>query len=181
MYLELLSMTRTMISEHLGRLRTLISDLDNLSSQYSEYKKTSHETPFNIILASSELYYRENYHSDIIAAIIKRGDFYRMFIRWLNLLHKCVEIDYNNYADIKVEREEGRIDILIKSDASKHCIIVENKINNASDMDRQLPRYIETQKKIYLLLMRWFTFLLMAITDRIKNHGVLRTSLHLKS
>jgi hypothetical protein len=36
---------------------------------------------------------------------------------------------------------ENRIDILIKDKETMHCIIIENKINNAGDTFRQLPKY----------------------------------------
>jgi hypothetical protein len=53
--------------------------------------------------------------------------------------NNCIE-DIN-YIDSKVTREENRIDILIKDDKTMHCILVENKINNAGDTSRQLPKY----------------------------------------
>lgn len=46
---------------------------------------------------------------------------------------------------VTVEREEKRIDILIKIDNPKYkkAIIIENKINDACDQDNQLARYYE--------------------------------------
>jgi hypothetical protein len=52
-------------------------------------------------------------------------------------------IEKENYASAKAKREHRDIDILVWSEASKHCIIVENKINNAQDQQRQLPRYYD--------------------------------------
>ena len=63
------------------------------------------------------------------------------FIEMLN--KKGKNIDSNNYLDAAVTREEGKVDILIKSDISKKAIIIENKINNAGDMQRQIPRYYD--------------------------------------
>ena len=53
------------------------------------------------------------------------------------------QIDFQDYQDATAIREEGKIDILIKSDNSKHAIIIENKMNDAGDMPRQLPRYFD--------------------------------------
>lgn len=99
------------------------------------------EKPFNIILASSDLYLRENYHSDIISSIIsQKPEYVYLFIDYLNLFEKN-KINKNNYINPKVTREENKIDILIKDDKTMHCIIIENKINNAGDTYRQLLKY----------------------------------------
>ncbi len=63
------------------------------------------------------------------------------FIEMLN--KKGKNIESNDYQDAEVTREEGKVDILIKSDISKKAIIIENKINNAGDMQRQIPRYYD--------------------------------------
>lgn len=52
-------------------------------------------------------------------------------------------INPQDYYDAVVVREEGKIDILIKSEINKKAIVIENKINNAGDMPRQLPRYYD--------------------------------------
>jgi hypothetical protein len=142
MNLAMLSKTKNLISDHLDQLIALTSRIRPLASKY---KITSLEMPFNIVLASSELYYRENFHSDIIASIINHGEFHRKFISWLSQISRK-NIDESDYRDRVVAIEEGKIDILVKSEESKHCIIVENKINNAGDMKRQIPRYIEKQR-----------------------------------
>ena len=45
------------------------------------------------------------------------------------------------YRNAEVERECHHIDILIKGKG--HCIIIENKINDARDMDKQMSRYFK--------------------------------------
>jgi hypothetical protein len=122
------------------------NEIEGLLGTASKYKIENTSKPFNIILSSSDLYYRENFHSDLIQAILDQGSFLSMFIDWLNTFDELrdKEIDKNNYNDnSSIKREESRIDILIENKKSMHCIIVENKINNAGDMDRQLPKYIE--------------------------------------
>jgi hypothetical protein len=43
--------------------------------------------PYNIILAASDIYYRENYHSDIMAYILENEkDTIKYFIEYINNL-----------------------------------------------------------------------------------------------
>ena len=111
---------------------------------------------FNAFALVSEVYYRENFHSDIIAAILNPHSghghgtlFLRKFIDFLADEAKAngndkVSRNLRNLAfddTVEVAREKGHIDVKIT--ASDWTIIVENKINGAVDMDRQIPRYIE--------------------------------------
>jgi hypothetical protein len=71
---------------------------------------------------------------------------------FIAMLNKAgCDIDNMNYSDAVVVREQARIDILISSEESKRAIVIENKINNASDMPRQLPRYYDYVSKKYSL------------------------------
>ena len=120
------------------------------------------EFGFNAFALMSDHYKRENYHSDIIAALLdphERHDggvvFLRKFIDYVtsvaeqrgnvevanNLKHLIVD---NN---AEVVREESKIDILIKG--VNGLIVIENKINGAGDMPRQIPRYVEYCQKTY--------------------------------
>ncbi len=90
--------------------------------------------PFAIV---SDVFYRENFHSDILRVLIdpktehNEGDKYlRLFLDFLR--SHDVPLSESAYTNASVIREEGRIDILIKTDNSpKKAIIIENKINNA--------------------------------------------------
>jgi hypothetical protein len=125
--------------------------IKSLQSKVGSYKDIDDTEPFNIILAASEFYYRENYHSDVLFYILKnRKHTLNQFIKYINTLPDSQVIDENNYLDFEIEREEHRIDLLIKS--TNHCIIIENKINNAGDMPRQLPNYYNKQKKEGLIV-----------------------------
>jgi hypothetical protein len=103
------------------------------------------DSHFNIFTAFSDFYYRENLHSDIIKYIfdphtekIGNSKYMRIFKNYIeNGLGKKIELDLNT---ITIEREKDKIDILIK-DCMNNCILVENKINNADDMNDQLGRY----------------------------------------
>lgn len=123
----------------------LDSYINNMKSLAIKYKKNVVSAPFNIILAASDYYYRENFHSDIIATILKNDRFFSPFVNWINSLGS-LNIDVSKYDNREITRETTRIDILINDKSSKKCIIIENKINNACDMDRQIPRYVEIER-----------------------------------
>ena len=59
----------------------------------------------------------------------------------INLIRKQNEIKKSDFSNFSIFREKERIDILILDDYSKKAIIIENKINNAADTNRQLPKY----------------------------------------
>ena len=124
------------------------------------------EIGFNAFALVSDVYYRENFHSDIIAAILNphsdHGEgtlFLKKFLTFvsdvardegerdegkeyfLKLAEKLQALVPTVDDSVEVAREEGRIDVKIT--AHNWTIIVENKINGAYDMDRQIPRYIE--------------------------------------
>ena len=86
--------------------------------------------PFNLILSSSDFYYRENFHSDIICSIFNQKPlFVKEFIVFIQSCKTSLNIDLSNYNKPYALRETDKIDILIKDKKSNHCIIIENKIN----------------------------------------------------
>ena len=128
----------------------------NILIDYDVAVKNSVPIGFNIFPAISDTFYRENFHSDVLKAFLSTnsqseydfgqhcdGDLYlQIFIDMINAqkeTQSLTPIKGELYQTAVVEREPHRIDILIKGE--NHCIIVENKINDASDMIRQLPRY----------------------------------------
>ena len=121
---------------------------------YSKVKRSKSGNPFNVFTMASDLYYRENFHSDIIRVFLdtaenhKEGNaFLFAFIDFINKsFDNIVSISKQDYESAKAERESGNIDILVSSEASKHCIIIENKMNNAPDTHRQLPKYYDRMK-----------------------------------
>lgn len=54
----------------------------------------------------------------------------------------------SQFTNGKVWRERGRIDLCIINESASACVIIENKINNAPDQDRQLERYHEFAKSM---------------------------------
>ncbi len=128
------------------------TDIAKLLKEYREIVKKDYIDKFNVFTITSDLYYRENYHSDILAAFLRHKDedtgkyiLLETFIEMMNASkkkHSGKSIEF--YSKPVIEREEHRIDILIKDENTNHCIIIENKINDAVDMYRQLPGYYET-------------------------------------
>lgn len=154
----------TEISEFLGKHKNTIekyieainaflgnNKVKHVAWNYSERKSSREEESFNVFKLASDLYYRENFHSDIIKAFLdpnekhKGGNLY--LFSFIDFINECfsnkIFISKHNYTNAIVVREAGRIDILIKSETSKHCIIIENKLYNANDTERQLPKYYD--------------------------------------
>lgn len=131
---------------------------EDMLQKYREYidKNNFEENyPFNIFELISDIYYRENFHSDIIAKLFENEIVLKNFLDFIG-------VDKSKYENCEVEREESKIDILIKTE--KNCIIVENKLNWAKDMSEQLFRYynecknnkkLEVDKIVYLSPNSW--------------------------
>ena len=131
---------------------------EDMLKRYREYidKNNFEENyPFNIFELISDIYYRENFHSDIIAKLFENEIVLKNFLDFIG-------VDKSKYENCEVEREESKIDILIKTE--KNCIIVENKLNWAKDMPEQLFRYynecknnkkLEVDKIVYLSPNSW--------------------------
>ncbi len=120
--------------------------------------RPSDDLGFNPFVLMSDMYYRENFHSDIIAAILdpngshnEKGLFLQAFVNLLASLaekqnkptvaEKLRKLGIND--EIVVSREDYRTDIAIYSAHDHWSILIENKINNAIDQDRQLIRYLD--------------------------------------
>ena len=112
---------------------------------------------FNIFEIISDRYYLENFHSNLIAFFLSPNSNHhygktglKLFFDLLNNIRPgCISYFNYSYAEISTEAPlpGGRIDILIKDEISKHAVVIENKINNASDMPRQIPRYCDFLEK----------------------------------
>ena len=96
---------------------------------------------FNFFEAISDTYKKENLHSDLMKQILDPTTKEIGNISYLKSFLEIIEVidDFGDLRNVKVERERNRIDILIANE--KKAIIIENKINNAPDQDKQLERY----------------------------------------
>lgn len=118
--------------------------------EYIEKNNFEENYPFNIFELISDTYYKENFHSDIIAKLLENEIILKNFLKFIG-------VDESKYKSYEVSREENKIDILIKTETN--CIIIENKLNWARDMPEQLFRYynecknskkLEVDKIVYL-------------------------------
>jgi len=140
------------------------SDVKRNCTYYQENKSKKVAEGFNIFKIISDIYYRENFHSDILTSLLQKEQkhngedkYLKEFVKLLERVPKSnefkSEINITHFSNSVVEKEisngESRIDILIRDDTSKKAIIIENKINNAVDMKRQLPRYKEFVESKY--------------------------------
>jgi len=103
---------------------------------------------FNLFAIVSDLYYKENFHSDILQSVLDPAGSHQEKAKFLHLFLKFIrshgaKVSVSDFSKSQVVREKGRIDILIKDETSHKAIIIENKINGAVDMRRQLPRYLQ--------------------------------------
>lgn len=150
-YQAYLNEYNTIVEAHLELVKKLISNgvLRQIAYEFSSAKEKQPKETFNVFKLASDLYYRENFHSDIIKAFLDPNEKHlegnRFLFAFIDMLNNSFRKNIRklNYDAAIVEREPGKIDVLVYSEESKHCIIIENKIHNASDMPRQLPRYYD--------------------------------------
>jgi len=139
------------------QLRNILSHpkLHAILEQYNRNKEEKESVAYNIFNLSSYNNQLENFHSDIIASLLdpagmhmQKDVFLKAFIHYLNTAYKA-SIPLKKFKECRVAREEGRIDISILDEESKSAIIIENKMNDADDMEDQLLRYYELLKDDY--------------------------------
>jgi hypothetical protein len=142
-----------MINEEVKNLFNFLIDFQCIYNKIEKHKREikNNINDFNIFNIISELYYRENFHSDLIYSLLLDSihdngkDFLFEFINVLNL--KCkININLNDFKSPVLSKEKDKIDIRIRDNISKKSIIIENKINDANDTYRQLPRYLLNEK-----------------------------------
>ncbi len=132
----------------MDKIKELLNRLAPIIKESEEKQEKRMETGFNLFYLISDHYYRETFHSDIIAALLSPKEKHGGGNLYLNLFLDMIGVDKSNYQDAKVHKEYGtndgtlggRIDIFIEG-RNKHCVVVENKLNNAGDTYKQLPKY----------------------------------------
>lgn len=152
------------IIEHWGNVLSLqniqsnkfLKEVSGLGEQYRKSKKDRSEIGFNVFTLASDFYYRENFHSFIFASFLdpkekhfEGNKYLHLLIDLLNRKNNQFNIEKNDFLNSEVHIEKYKIDILITDESSRKAIIIENKINNAVDQFRQLPRYFDSIKNEY--------------------------------
>lgn len=133
---------------HSSKINDFLSN-KGVSTYCREYEKSRKEIidpGFNVFLLASDLYYRENFHSEIIKSFLDPRANHGENNLFLNQFIKMLGLDELDYVNSSVECEKHKIDILISNEQTKKAIIIENKMNNAGDMSRQIPRYFDIMK-----------------------------------
>jgi hypothetical protein len=138
---DILNNPKKKIWDMFSECDTYLQDSQELIKDYN----IVNDPRFNVFSSISDIYHRENYHSDIIKLIldpstekIGNENNIQLFIKFLEKVNSKLNIKIGE--NVTVERESGYIDILLY-DENKNAIIIENKINFARDQDDQISRY----------------------------------------
>lgn len=142
----------------MDKIKELLSRLAPIIKENVEKQEKRMETGFNLFYLISDHYYRETFHSDIIAALLSPNEKHGGENLYLDLFLDMIGVDKAPYKNAKVCKEYGtndgtlggRIDIFIEGE-NKHCVVIENKLNNAGDTCRQLPKYYGYLKNKYTI------------------------------
>jgi len=137
-------------------------ELIKIIEEYIKVQVKKVEVAYNIFSLSSYNAYLENFHSDIMQSLLdpeglhKEGNtFLTLFKDYLNKYYNK-NLTVSEFQNVRVTREEGRIDIAIWDESRKQVIIIENKMNNAEDQKEQLERYynyaINERYKVRLII-----------------------------
>jgi len=133
-------------------LSYLLEKVSPIVKEGSERHIQKTEIGFNIFELISNTYYRENFHTQVLSKFISpyyHREGKKMLESLINCFNKLLEnkIKFNDFKNPIVENEKDNIDIRIRDKESMKSIIIENKINNAQDQYKQLPRYYNTEKE----------------------------------
>lgn len=148
--MQLIQDWQNILQQHFNKIAEYYSTTADLAYRYEHTRKKRSDIGFNVFTITSDTFYRENFHSDIIKALLdpiekhqEGNKFLNIFIDLLNDNNPQQYIRKADFQNAAVRREDNDIDISIKDHVSGKAILIENKINNAPDMDRQLPRYYD--------------------------------------
>lgn len=149
---------KSTMERHIDSIKYFTQSNENLFTDFRNNQDERFDIGFNVFKITSDLYYRENFHSDIIKSLLDPNEKHLQQSRYLHifidLLNKCNPNNYLNRKDYRntiVSREKNNIDILIVDRDSKKAIIIENKINNAVDQPRQIPKYYDKVQNEYIV------------------------------
>ena len=132
----------------IDNFKDIINDFKKEKDEIEKNFKLDLNNNFNFFEAISDTYKKENLHSDLMKQILDPTTKEIGNINYLKSFLKIIGVQLNDFGylqNVKVERERNRIDILISNE--KNAIIIENKINNAPDQDKQLERYYDKIKR----------------------------------
>ena len=136
------------INGYLNFIMSNSDDAEKITNLSKDYNIGSNIN-FNIFTSISDIYKRENLHSDILRLIFDprtekicddSAENLGILIDFIGKeLNKKIELDLDT---VSIDRETYKIDILIY-DSKKNCVFIENKINGAVDREDQIGGYYE--------------------------------------
>lgn len=137
-----------------------MSELKDILKKYNDSKNEPISDTFDVFSLFTTGSHKENFHSEIIANLLNPKGIHKQKNKYLMLFWEYLKsfekktFDIDNYQNAKVKTEysikdekKGRIDVCVWDESSKHCIIIENKMNNAGDMPEQIWRYYNYMEK----------------------------------
>lgn len=163
---ELLNfVANTKNTDNKTKLKNILTLLDDDALKtYTDKKNTIIDTydlnktdKFNIFETISDTYYVENFHTDILFSILDRNTKEigpilneKILTEFVNMINNngSFKFTINDTVNVStrvynvVNDKEGEIDLLITNNQNQ-AIIIENKINDAPDMENQLVRYMK--------------------------------------
>lgn len=84
---------------------------------------------------------KEPMHSQLLYFILSNDEMHGQDNKFLIKFLERLDISDSEVGEWKVTAEEGRVDVMLKRENPFSVIIIENKSNNADDMEGQLYRY----------------------------------------
>jgi len=136
--------------ENLKELQLLLKNIELIDNKYKILRDADAFNIFTVLRYGRD---EVNLHSQFIGHLLDPKESHKKGNEFLKAFLKICRIENFNTDNVKISKEEGKIDLLIKNDSQ--AIIIENKID-ALDQDKQLEKYYDktpnTIKVIYLTL-----------------------------
>ena len=133
---------------NIDTIKNLINDFKPLIDEKPKIE-TNQTNGINIFKLISPIYHYENLHSDVIAKFLspnaEHGEsevFLQLFLQLLQkIAPEIINFDLNIFGQKTIVKREKDNNIDISIVCGNNAIIIENKINNAVDMNNQIPKY----------------------------------------
>jgi hypothetical protein len=131
------------------QMEKLLKLIDEFKAEYEEEQK---KLPYNLNIID-ELRANENTHTRILMKLLeyKQSEKYLFLESFLSKVGITISISNPNFCI-----GEAYIDGLIKEQNS-YAVIIENKIHNAADQDKQIERYIQKVKDYPQIIVLYLT------------------------
>ena len=137
----------TITDTHIDQCMKVVTDSTDIAQEYAR-QHVQVDMGFNVFEIISKNYHQEKYHDHILEYLFNYTDqgekkLLRNFLDYLRKEYpaKMQGLSSYDFLNAKAYQEKDRIDVSIRDDSSKKAVIIENKIYNAADQYKQLPRY----------------------------------------